>query len=211
MSHPRLKDWIYSAIALATLTLAVVVTLVVDNDAEIDQAHADRIMLRDEFGVVSYGNNDGTAAWAGDWIEINDDGDSSRGEIRIEGGMLQLGQKDGGIRRGADLSDSRSVTLSFKYRGEGFSSVGEYVALELSTDGGRTWLERARLDAPTAEAKLRVVSYDISAFASSSMMIRFIFSSGGSSEPAQSLFVDDVQIVAEPSNLTASTTPALAK
>ena len=48
-----------------------------------------------------YSNNDGTQAWASDWVEFGDDGAPDNGKIKIDKEMLRIEDKDRGIQRAA--------------------------------------------------------------------------------------------------------------
>jgi hypothetical protein len=76
----------------------------------------------DQFESQSYGNNDGSVDWVGNWSEGNDGGGSNggvtSGDIRISGDQLQFGTgADGGetVTRHVDLSGASSATLTFNY------------------------------------------------------------------------------------------------
>ena len=98
--------------------------------------------VRDQFGSVSYSNNDGSAVWTSDWIESNDNADAATGNIRVESAKLYLDNQDGGsheaITRAADLSSATSATLTFDYDGYGSGSL-DTIGFEVSNDGGATW------------------------------------------------------------------------
>ncbi|MFP3870949.1 MAG: hypothetical protein ACLFVT_08755, partial [Syntrophobacteria bacterium] len=78
--------------------------------------------VRDEFNSTAYNNNDGTNNWAGDWVEVNDDGSPDwnwGAAIFISGGELYLrrnGDPDKAIYREADLTGAISAVLTFDYR-----------------------------------------------------------------------------------------------
>src|SRR5690606_10470157 len=57
--------------------------------------------VRDEFDDISYNNNDGTQSWATPWIESNDTGGASGGDVLIESAS--------GSRRLRVRNDDRSI------------------------------------------------------------------------------------------------------
>ncbi|MFN2167811.1 MAG: hypothetical protein ACK2U9_16325, partial [Anaerolineae bacterium] len=74
---------------------------------------------RDEFESQSYGNNDGSQNWAGNWIETNDGGSPTGGDIQITGGELRIDNSGGNlpsIRRAvnANMASAQYATLSFE-------------------------------------------------------------------------------------------------
>ncbi len=70
----------------------------------------------DQFGTVSYANNDGNSNFGTNWQESNDDGSPNGGRIFISGGELVFSDIDGRfIIRNLDLSGATSVTLTLDY------------------------------------------------------------------------------------------------
>ncbi len=104
--------------------------------------------FRDEFNSRVYSNSDGTLTWATDWEETGESTNPTNGDIRIDDDVsdYQLKVRDDGqtIMREADLSDAGSATLSFDYRRQNLSGSNDYVAVEVSYDGGSSWTELAR-------------------------------------------------------------------
>ena len=81
--------------------------------------------FRDEFGSVSYSNNDGTQNFSANWQENNEITNPSAGQIRIVGNQLRFQQLTGQfIFRNLDLSGVASATLTFDYNG---SSIGDEI------------------------------------------------------------------------------------
>ena len=96
------------------------------------------VNLRDQFDVVSYANDDGSAVWTSDWIESNDNDDAASGNIRIASGALHLDNQDGGsfeaITRAADLSAAAGATLTFDYDGYGAGGLDT-----IGFETGKVW------------------------------------------------------------------------
>ena len=148
--------------------------------------------LRDEFGTVAYSNNNGTQTWASDWTETGDDNKPGGSDIKIVSGQLQLGNKDNTLSRIANLSGVVSATLSFQYQRSGLDNASDYVAIQVSANGGSTWTELARYAGAGSDSSWQTASFNILSYAAANTQIRFATSSSlGSSDY---LYVDNVQI-----------------
>ena len=92
----------------------------------------------DNFSSVSYSNQDGSVNWASDWVESNDDNNSSSGDIQISGNRLRI--KDGNrvIARAADLSAFSSASLTFDYRENGYDDANDSTDIQVR-GGGDDW------------------------------------------------------------------------
>ena len=161
---------------------------------------------RDEFNASSYSGNDGTLTWTGDWMEINEDDGCVRGDEVVMGdplaspkppsNQLRVRDNDGGgegVMRQANLEGAVTATLSFIYRRENLDDAGDYVAVEVSTNGTfGPWTEIARFAGPDNESSYQPFSQDISAYIATNFAIRFI----GSPNLAvtEGMWFDDVQI-----------------
>ncbi|NIL98260.1 MAG: DUF4347 domain-containing protein, partial [Planctomycetales bacterium] len=99
--------------------------------------------VRDEFNAVSYSNDDGTANWAGPWIEVGDSGAAANGDIQVTGGELRIGNSEDpgfeSIARQADLSTADSATLSFDFRTTAGVNSDDSLVVEVSDNGGSSW------------------------------------------------------------------------
>ncbi|MCH6566446.1 MAG: hypothetical protein IH811_11325, partial [Proteobacteria bacterium] len=104
---------------------------------------------RDNFSAVSYSNQDGSMNWSGDWVEVNDNGSPSSGDIRItNANRLRVKDNDRSISRSADLSTYSTATLTFDYREHGFDNAADYVDIEARVGGG-AWQLLQRYAGPT--------------------------------------------------------------
>ena len=137
----------------------------------------------DQFGTVAFTNNNGTANWASNWVEGNDDGAASTGGALITGGQLSLDNHDNGNsafeywERAVNLAGVTSATLSFDFSVLGAVEATDAVVVEISGDGGTTWGTLATFSnytAPTSGSR----SYDITGYASANTKIRFAISDG---------------------------------
>jgi type II secretory pathway pseudopilin PulG len=161
---------------------------------------------RDEFNASSYSGNDGTLAWMGDWVEINEDDGCVRGDEVVMGdplasprppsNQLRVRDNDGGgegVMRQANLEGAVTATLSFIYRRENLDDAGDYVAVEVSTNGTfGPWTEIDRFAGPDNESSYQPFSQDISAYIDSDFAIRFI--SSPNLAVTEGVWFDDVQI-----------------
>ena len=161
--------------------------------------------FRDEFNAVSYAGNNGTQNWTGNWVEFNDDGSASGADEQVvsDGGSnrLRVQDNDGGgegVYREADLSGfdaSATAMLTFDYRRNALDDANDYVAIQVSADGGGAWTELARFAGPTNDAAYQGASYDITGYMASNTRIRFISSAnlGGGDR----VYFDNVQIAVD--------------
>jgi serine protease AprX len=170
--------------------------------------------IRDDFDLVAYDNNDGSAAWKTPWIEddsLNVDpieyaygfsGDPFNGNVTVMDGYfgeLYLDDNpDTGTQpsaaRDANLYGAASATLSYSYRsGPGSEQYEDIAVLEISSDGGDTYTTLKTFEDAYTGNYLLNGSHDISAFISEDTRIRFRVSEnyGG---PDEYFAVDYVQI-----------------
>ncbi|NOX76534.1 MAG: hypothetical protein GXP17_07985, partial [Gammaproteobacteria bacterium] len=172
-------------------------------DANIIFANTGSATFFDTFATVSYSGNDGTRNWTGPWVEFNDTGGASSGDERVEydsrgSQRLLVSDNDGGgegVWREADLSVfsvGATANLSFDYRRRGLDNVNDYVAIQVSSNGGGSWTELARFTGRASDRRNTSVTYDISSYMAANTRIRFISSpSLGSNDR---VYFDNVQI-----------------
>ncbi len=173
--------------------------------------------VRDDFSSQSWDNNDGTANWSGDWIEV--DGSStppspsngnvwitSAGELRLEDRPNTGG--DPGVAREVNLAGATSAVLSFDWRTTGGVDPADSVVVEVSTNGGASWnllQDFTGLDGINSGS----ASYDISAFAASNTQIRIRVNNlyGGANETFRLDYIEiDYQVVLSGTDLSVSQT-----
>lgn len=157
--------------------------------------------VRDQFDTASYSRNDGTANWAGSWVEAADDTLPATGKILITSASLQFVKAPAGasLVRTADLrypstgTLATSATLTLRVNPQ-LGGAGA-VVLETSTDG-TTW---TTLDTWTsvstsgwASRTYRLTSSQISA----ATRVRFRQTDGGIGNGTGNSVIsfDDVQI-----------------
>ena len=78
-------------------------------------------VYEDEFDTPSFGNTNGTTNWGPDWVETNDSGGVTAGQIRIDDGNNVLrfyggaGQNGAEITRQVDLSSATTATITYDF------------------------------------------------------------------------------------------------
>lgn len=129
------------------------------------------------------------------WSELNDDDDPTSGDVRIGDQRLQIRDNDRGLERALPLGRFDRAWLSFNWAREDLDRAADYVAVDISPDGGATWIELDRFAGDANDFGLhRGDYYDISDYVSSGTRIRFLASSGLGSEDR--VLFDDVQVLA---------------
>ncbi len=159
--------------------------------------------FRDEFGAVSYSNDDGDASWTSAWTETGETTDPTANEIRVEQDVDVIGypayslhfRKQGrSIERELDLTsnpDYGTATLSFKYRRD---AVKEAV-LTVSVFDGSTYQTITSFTGGSGgtvqvtDPAYQTFSADITAFKASNSRIRF-----ATSVADHEFWVDDIQV-----------------
>jgi Tfp pilus assembly protein PilX len=140
--------------------------------------------FRDEFNTVSFGNNDGTLNWEGDWLEVGESDGPNANDVRVrdDNGPYQLWIRDNnnggeGAEREADLSGASVATLSFDYRRSSLDNANDYVKLEISANGtAGPWTELARFEGAATDSAYQSFSQDITSYISANTRIRLISS-----------------------------------
>ncbi|WP_417386422.1 Ig-like domain-containing protein [Gimesia sp.] len=156
-------------------------------------------MILDQFGSVSYGNNDGTINWSNDWVEFDNAGSPQSpgsGDVRITGGELRMVGDNGSnnsVTREADLSTAHDATLSFSALSSDTES-GDTFSVQISDDGGSSWTVLNVLTDFTGN-----YSQDISSWMAVNTQLRIQIDSGYDGGLlgllfVEYLYIDDVQI-----------------
>ncbi len=136
--------------------------------------------VRDEFeGAASYGNNNGTVSWAGNWIENDPQGGgASGGKARVTGGELRMDQQGFSgfgvsAAREVDLSGGvTSATFSFDFRTTSGVDATDAVAIEISDNGGSSYFVRETITGISG-ASSGSRSYDIWGYRAVNTRVRF--------------------------------------
>ncbi|MDA1250804.1 MAG: DUF4347 domain-containing protein [Planctomycetota bacterium] len=156
--------------------------------------------VADQFSTIAYSNNDGSSNWTSDWIETDDNGSASTGNIRVESGKLHLNNQDGGgfesIQRSFSTDGASSATLTFTYDGYAFSG-NDFFAFDISNNGGSTWvrLEEVQFinDPGTNFSGSRGFNLQDHLALTDNMVLRFGITAGFGG-PGQDVNFDNVQI-----------------
>jgi hypothetical protein len=163
-------------------------------------------MVRDEFNTSTYAGSDGSVAWSGSWIERDDDGSPSSGNVQVIAGEVSLDDfpnsgGDPSLEREADLTGASTATFSFDFRTTSGVDSSDSVFVEVSSNGGISWtiLENITgISGATSGAR----SYDISPHIAVNTRVRFrvngLNGTGGSSccygAASEQFLADNVQI-----------------
>lgn len=155
-------------------------------------AAANAETVRDNFESRTWGNNDGTVNWSGDWIEV--DGDStppsptSGNALITNGGQLRLDDRpntDGepSVARQANLAGATTATLRFDWDARNNLETSDSVVVEISANGGSTWTtleDFTGIDDQDSGSR----AYDITAYATATTQVRIRVNNGygGSAE-----------------------------
>lgn len=147
---------------------------------------SDATTVRDNFSAQTWGNNNGTVNWSGNWIEV--DGNATppspaSGSVFIDTvGWLNLNDRPntGGqpsVARQANLSGAVTATLSFNWATTNGVDNGDSIIVEVSANGGGSWslLENFRRINGSSNGSR---SYNILAFATNNTRVRFRVNNG---------------------------------
>jgi|GEM_PF-1067578 len=150
--------------------------------------------VRDNFNTVSWSNNDGTASWSGDWVEIDNAGNGvTAGDFLIQSNQLHLspGDVSNVLTRQANLSGVYTATLTFDYDSTLDDNLNQSsIALEVSADGNSWTLLDVFSDSQNTQAGS--LSYDLTPYISAQTFVRF--SVGIADSSSFHLIVDNFQI-----------------
>ncbi len=176
--------------------------------------------FRDSFASVSYGGNDGSAEWDGNWVELGESDGPAAGKVSVRsdsrcasgscGYLSASGNATVGMLRAADLSAATSATLTFSHRRTKVGNDPALVRVSVSGDGGGSWSTVAVLALDASDDAQLLESLGISSWISPETVIRF----RAESTPGQGgrFYFDNVQITAEladpPTTTTTSQPPA---
>ncbi|MEH6579242.1 MAG: hypothetical protein V7731_19440, partial [Amphritea sp.] len=152
--------------------------------------------LRDEFtNSPSYANNQGSVTWSGNWVENDSAGPMpvNTGNFSVKQEMLEIFPDTTGdwIYRQADLRDATSATLSFYY--DNNLAGAQQIDLQVSSDGGGTFTTIESFSTGSHPGIGTIIA-DISAYTASDLQVRFYVATGESSNPNNTLKIDDLQI-----------------
>ncbi|MGW8250101.1 MAG: S8 family serine peptidase, partial [Anaerolineales bacterium] len=148
---------------------------------EVSGTEAENVVsLRADFNQPDFQGLDSN--WNQTWLEIGEADGAEAGDVLISsflGGSAQgvrLQGKGKGLQSVIDLSQTNAGTMSFSYRRKGFSSETEYVAVEISTNGGLDWFEVYRIGGLGTDPVLNFASVDLAPYLPGELHLRFISS-----------------------------------
>ena len=150
----------------------------------------------DNFGTAAYSNDDGTQNFTGNWLEADDDGDTTpvdltddptTGDVRITGGALRLANQSDAtgnftnrpsVQREVDLSTYAAAVVTFDYStGTGVDLIsngndsGDSFSFDVSSNGGTTWVTLDEFG-NLSGAQTGLAAYDISNYLASNTRVR---------------------------------------
>ncbi|WP_144391410.1 DUF6701 domain-containing protein [Pleionea sediminis] len=131
----------------------------------------------DNFNVQSYGNNDGTKNFAGNWQESGDNNNPNSGDIRITGGYLRVQNTDRNepsIQRTMDLSQAIDAELRVDLRTSNQLENNDRFVIEASDDG----VSFVSLSGEIRNDRVGVFTYDLTPYISANTTIRLRVTQG---------------------------------
>lgn len=165
--------------------------LVHDHPLEISTEGGPHI-IRDQFNVLSYTNNNGSQSWLGPWTEGGENNGPLLGNIRVAINHLVVQNNNRSLQRSVDLSATTAATLSINYRRDSFDDANDYVLVEMSANDGAAWTEVGRLTGPGNDQNWQTAVYDITPYTAANTILRLRTSP--SLGALDRLMVDDLQI-----------------
>jgi uncharacterized repeat protein (TIGR01451 family) len=160
--------------------------------------------VRDQFDSQSFSNNDGSNNWANSWQEDNESDGATAGEVEVvtdgaESYVLEIaGDRNANpppaAERQVDISGYTNAVLSFTYRRNGLDSANEYVAIEVSSNGGGSWTELDRFAGAATDGSYISWSNDITSYIANNTAIRFVAAQNSQFRSWDRVYFDDVEI-----------------
>lgn len=158
----------------------------------------------DQFNGKAYLNNDDTLPWATEWIEVGESDGHTSGDERVTDYFLEFqllieGNDNGGeaVEREADLSGAGFASLSFAYRRQNLDSAGDYVLVQMPTNGASgLWTELEKIAGGGTDGSYVTGNYDITPYISDRTRVRVLSSPtmGGGDK----VWFDEVEIECQP-------------
>ncbi len=149
-------------------------------------------IFTDEFDSTDYCTQE-YGDWGSCWVETNDDGVATSGDIQIAGNVLSMRRGAKEISRAMDLQGVDRAWISFNRRRDNLDHANEFVDFQVSPDAGQTWHLLDHFGGGATDFGMHRGSYyDISQFATADTRIRFI--SSESMGENDWLFFDNVKV-----------------
>ena len=135
--------------------------------------------VRDEFSTGDFSGQDGLDHWVGDWVEDDPadvDQNPTSGYIQMLDGELRISNQNYDntqprATRAVALSWVTSAKVSFDYRTASGVDISDGIAVEVSPDGGASWVLLDTIENLSGVTS-GSVSYDITPFATADSLIR---------------------------------------
>ncbi|MCA9139715.1 MAG: cadherin-like domain-containing protein, partial [Planctomycetales bacterium] len=127
----------------------------------------------DDFEVVSYSSNNGSAVWRTDWIENDSSGGgATSGDLFVGSGTLHVAAGDSGegLYRELDLSGATTASLAFDY--QNLLSGEDEIRVRISNDGGSTYTTEM-IFSGSVNAGVGSATIDLTAYIASDTRIQF--------------------------------------
>ena len=163
--------------------------------------------ILDQFNNQDYSGDDGSEAWAASsWTEFQFQNGPASGSIRVvsdsqtwNGPAMRIGGTNDnidldGLYRSADLSDAQTAHLTFEYR-RFFSGTdgGAVVTIDISPDGGNTWITLRSYNLDTSHQVLSE-SINILPYATPQTRIRFLGAGQTGAGNTAFFYADNIKI-----------------
>ncbi|MDP9494156.1 MAG: hypothetical protein M3P87_02855 [Actinomycetota bacterium] len=187
---------------LCLVTFAMALPAVADEDAN----------FKDKFDSISWGGSNGSLPWSGPWLEIGDDGDEKKSNVRVvssgncaSGNCIRFSALTTllgsiGAERSADTSVLEDAELCFDLMATE-SLFGSQLLVQVNGGGGWVTVATYNLGAEQTDHP----TIDISDYRSADFSLRFEFSGALLSSE---VFIDNVEITGEMIEETTTTTTA---
>lgn len=153
----------------------------------------------DNFNNDSFGNSNGSTNWGPDWVEANDSGGVTSGQIRIDDGnnVMQFIGGNGNnyngaqITRAVDLTGATTASLTYSVQENGLDANDDTLTVLFSRDGSEANFVQIDLINSTTNGAIR--NFDLTSYGpfTANAAIRFVASS---MESGDSVNIDNVAI-----------------
>lgn len=198
-------------IAFATKGINTIQTVYIDNvkitesggggKTPVDPVIGDsQICFADDFESGDYTGNTGSMNWSTNWVEFGDDNNSSSGDERVqsESGDMALRVRDNdnggeGVYRDIDLSGFTAAMLSLEYRRHNLDTENDWVAVQVSSDGGSNWAELGHFAGPGTDDTYQTFSHAIVTPLTANSRLRLITSSTMGGQDV--IYFDNIEII----------------
>ncbi|MCE9644909.1 MAG: DUF11 domain-containing protein [Chloroflexi bacterium] len=157
----------------------ILLTVVYSTFALPQSALASPTYVLDNFTTAAYTNQNGTSNWAANWIETNDDGSATTGDVLVTAGALRLNNSVAtaafeSVEREINMPINATATFTFDHT-ETNLEAGDNLVVEIYDGDTALWTTLQAFNGAVANASH---TYDISAYRSANTRIRFRITGG---------------------------------